>query len=67
MWANPFRIGRDGTRAQVIEKYRQHVLASPHLVAALPGLKDKVLGCWCNPLPCHGDVLCELVNNLNAA
>ena len=38
---------------------------SNYLVAALPELKDKVLGCWCNPLPCHGDVLVELVNNLS--
>jgi hypothetical protein len=66
-WANPFHIGKDGTREQVIEKYRYYVLATPHLVAALPELKDKVLGCWCNPLPCHGDVLVELVNNLSAA
>jgi hypothetical protein len=66
-WANPFHVGRDGTRDQVIEKYRQHVLSTHYLVAALPELKDKVLGCWCNPLPCHGDVLVELVNNLPAA
>ena len=67
MWANPYGIGRHGTREEVIEKYRQHVLSTPHLVAALPDLKDKVLGCWCNPLPCHGDVLVELVKNLPAA
>lgn len=24
-------------------------------------LKDKVLGCWCKPLSCHGDVLVELI------
>ncbi len=22
----------------------------------------EVLGCWCSPLPCHGDVLVELAN-----
>jgi hypothetical protein len=66
-WANPYRIGPDGSREQVIEKYRKHILASPHLMAALPELSAKILGCWCNPLPCHGDVLVELVNNLNAA
>ena len=30
------------------------------LLAALPELQGKVLGCWCAPLPCHGDVLVEL-------
>ena len=24
-------------------------------------LKDKVLGCWCKPLSCHGDILVELI------
>jgi hypothetical protein len=61
-WANPFHVGRDGTRHQVIVKYREHILASPHLMAALPELKNKVLGCWCHGLPCHGDVLVELLN-----
>jgi hypothetical protein len=23
------------------------------------GVRGKVLGCWCHPAPCHGDVLCE--------
>jgi hypothetical protein len=61
-WHNPHRIGPDGDRSTVIGKYKVRVLNSPELMAALPELKDKVLGCWCNPLPCHGDVLVELVN-----
>jgi len=60
-WGNPFRIGRDGTRAEVIRKYREWLLQQPDLLAALPELKGKVLGCWCKPLLCHGDVLVELV------
>jgi len=31
-----------------------------YLIDSLPELKDKVLGCWCAPEPCHGDVLKEL-------
>lgn len=61
-WANPFVIGRDGTRHQVIAKYRQWLPTQPHLMAALHELKDQVLGCWCHGLPCHGDVLVELSN-----
>lgn len=56
-WGNPFVIGPDGTREQVIEKYRQYLLTSPELLAALPALRGKILGCWCSPNPCHGDVL----------
>ena len=57
-------IGRDGNRERVIEKYRAYVLATPALLAAVkPELKGKVLGCWCAPQSCHGDVLAELADS----
>lgn len=28
-------------------------------------LKDKTLGCYCKPLPCHGDIICEFLNNID--
>jgi len=59
-WGNPFAIGRDGDRHEVIAKYREHLLANPVLMAALPELRGRILGCWCKPLACHGDVLAEL-------
>ena len=63
-WGNPFRIGQDGFRSQVIEKYRAHLLASPDLLAALPELKGRTLCCFCKPAPCHGDILAELADKL---
>lgn len=60
-WGNPFEIGRDGTREEVIEKYREWVQSQPHLMKALPELSNKTLGCWCHPKACHGDVLIRLV------
>jgi hypothetical protein len=62
IWGNPFRIGPDGTRHQVIQKYRAWILTQPHLLARLPELRGKVLGCWCKPGECHGDVLAELAD-----
>ena len=62
-WANPFKIGRDGTRAEVISKYCDHLLSAPELMAALPELRGKDLACWCSPEPCHGEVLLELANS----
>ncbi len=59
-WGNPFVIPRDGTRREVIAKYRAWIMTQPQLIADLPRLKNKVLGCWCSPKPCHGDVLKEL-------
>jgi hypothetical protein len=61
-WGNPFVIGNDGTREQVIETYRRWLFSQAALMAALPELKGKTLGCWCAPHACHGDVLAELAN-----
>jgi hypothetical protein len=60
-WGNPFVIGRDGDREEVISKYRARIVNQPDLMAAIPELRGKILGCWCAPKPCHGDVLIELV------
>jgi len=64
MWGNPFRIGPDGTREEVIDKYREWVLTQPMLMSHLNWLKGKRLGCWCKPLACHGDVLVELIDKI---
>ncbi|UFW92016.1 DUF4326 domain-containing protein (plasmid) [Bradyrhizobium barranii] len=61
-WGNPFVIGRDGTRAEVIAKYRAWNAAQPALMNALEELRGRDLICWCAPLACHGDVLVELAN-----
>lgn len=61
-FGNPFVIGKDGDRAAVIEKFRFYLDASPELrTAAVKELSGKVLGCYCAPLPCHGDVLAEVI------
>ena len=62
IWGNPFVIGRDGTREEVIEKYRTYIIsgAGRHLLASLPELVGKRLGCYCAPEACHGDVLVSL-------
>lgn len=61
-WGNPFEIGKDGTRDEVIKKYRNYILENKELMADLEELRGKILGCWCHPLPCHGDVLVKLLN-----
>ena len=61
LWGNPFQIGRDGTRAEVIAKYRSYILGKPELLQQLEGLRGKTLACWCKPQACHGDVLVELL------
>jgi hypothetical protein len=62
-WGNPFVIGRDGTREQVIRKY-ECWLSTDLKKQAKAELKGKVLACWCAPLACHGDVLARIANEL---
>ena len=61
-WGNPFTIGYDGSREEVIEKFRvslhQRILTEGStFIDELALLHNKTLGCWCAPQACHGDVL----------
>jgi hypothetical protein len=62
-YGNPFVMGADGTRAEVIDRYREYakecLSKNPDWLLDLKG-KDGLV-CFCNPLPCHGDVLIELL------
>jgi hypothetical protein len=60
-FGNRFEIGKHGTRAEVVEQFRQelwrllkHDVTWQDAVLALYG---KDLFCCCAPLECHGDVL----------
>ncbi len=65
-WGNPFPVGQDGTREEVIAKYRMWITSDDRVAVALRAnlhlLRGKVLGCFCAPRPCHGDVLAELAD-----
>lgn len=63
-WGNPFPITHSSTRKSVIDLYRLWIQKQPELMAALPELAGKNLVCFCAPLPCHGDVLADLVEAL---
>lgn len=56
-WGNPFIIGRDGNREEVIEKYTRWLITQDHLLNTLHEIKGKRLGCFCKPHACHGDIL----------
>ena len=54
------------TRAEAIAAYARWIQTQPELLAALPELKGKVLGCWCRPLSCHGQILARLADGPEA-
>jgi hypothetical protein len=70
-WGNVFAYKRGtiarfmvDTREEAIECYEAWIREQPELMAALPELVGKTLGCWCWPKRCHGDVLIKLVNEM---
>jgi hypothetical protein len=63
-WGNPFQIGRDGTREEVIAKYERWLNVNPLLKRVIVAeLRGRDLECWCSPLPCHADLLLQLANS----
>ena len=62
-WGNPFVIGPDGDREEVIRKFAIWITGQPERLARLGELRGQVLGCYCAPLPCHGDVLAALADD----
>ena len=66
-YGNPYRIGEDGYRSQVIEKYKKYFykrLKNTDFKEKILYLKGKVLGCYCYPMKCHCDVIIEYLNNM---
>ena len=65
-WGNPYLITATQSRTEVIEAYR-HWSWSQAEVSSLAGedclseLRNKDLICYCAPLPCHADILLEMI------
>ena len=59
VWGNSFEIGKDGDRDEVIKKYERWIICGDgqYLLKDIGKLKGKILACWCNPNPCHCDIL----------
>ena len=65
-WGNPFHIGKDGTRQDVIDLYEEYIIDKfnddkEYWLEELLKLEEKTLVCYCKPLACHGDVLEALI------
>lgn len=77
-FGNPFVIERDGDRKEVVFKFKIWLETGDTfdcldatserrkwILDHVKELKGKVLGCWCFPKSCHGDVLIKLANSKN--
>ena len=66
LFGNPFKIRRDGSREQVIAKFKiylwNRVRVDRDFFLAIEHLRGKILMCCCKPLSCHGDVIVEYLD-----
>lgn len=75
IFGNPFSH-KEGTLAEFVCPTREAAIAAyeswfykrikedPSFKAEVLKLKGKVLGCWCSPLPCHGDIIVEYLQTI---
>jgi len=65
-FGNPFPVEKHG-REKCIELYEDYffhrVLNDEKFRNAVLELRGKKLGCFCKPLPCHGDVIKEWLDS----
>jgi hypothetical protein len=60
-FSNPFIVGKDGTRSEVIQKFKDYFRSLPNLPELLKELEGKRIACWCSlDSECHGDVIIAL-------
>ena len=65
-FGNPFSVkeyGREGCIARYKEYFYKRIKEDVKFKEEVLKLKDKVLGCFCKPLACHGDVIKEYLDN----
>ncbi len=64
-FGNPFTVKEYGRKLAFI-LFRKYFYQNPELQEKVRNeLKDKILGCWCKPKTCHGDVYVEYLNALD--
>lgn len=62
-WGNPYSL-INFSRAEALEKYKIYLLNNENLLKDILELDGKILGCWCKPKACHGDVIIEVINRI---
>lgn len=67
IWGNPFTVEKYG-RNGCIDKYENYIRDklrnNPEMWQELQKLEGKVLGCFCKPKRCHGDILVKILEEI---
>jgi len=66
---NPYPIGPHCTREQSLDRFQEYfdrmIVECPSFKAAVLDLLNvEYIGCWCTPLPCHGNIYIEYLRSI---
>lgn len=63
IYANPFILGRDAkTEDEILDMYEKYARSNSNIMSNIEELHGEILGCWCLPNKCHGQVLIKILN-----
>lgn len=67
LFGNPYLIGRDGDRKEVVQKFKTYflnrMLTDSNFRNRVLALRGRVLGCWCNEGDlCHARIIADFLN-----
>ncbi|ANY88896.1 DUF4326 domain-containing protein [Pseudomonas putida] len=70
IWGNPYQIGADGDRDEVIRKFKYDfdnglLKVSADFEKHVTAIKGHRLACHCKPAACHGDIIAAYLNSLD--
>lgn len=73
LFGNPFEIGKDGTRSEVIQKYEEYFVqrleTDEHFkidflkLVSKAEKEDICLVCWCCPKSCHAEIIKKYIDS----
>ena len=64
-WCNPFKSAQHGAACMgLFEAHLDELLQDESNRAEFLLLRDKTLGCWCKPGPCHGDIIVQKLDEM---
>ncbi|MGG5215989.1 DUF4326 domain-containing protein [Rahnella variigena] len=70
IWGNPYQIGIDGDRDEVIRKYKydfdkKFLKPFDDIENNIVSLQGKIIACHCKPYSCHGDIIADFINSID--
>lgn len=67
-FGNPYTLHREADRALVLKQYLAHFIVriqnDAEFKVRIHALRGKVLGCFCAPRLCHGNIIAHYCNHL---